>query len=98
MAKRVVVTGRGLVTPLGNGLPENVHSLREGKTGTVFMQEWADQGLDTRVAGMSDREVQCPMFNVKNVRFMAPNARMAAAPNLKAISRSLAVGEPPRSK
>ena len=79
MAKRVVVTGRGLVTPLGNGLSENLHSLREGKTGTVFMQEWADQGLESQVAGVSDREVQCPMFNVKNVRFMAPNARMAAA-------------------
>lgn len=94
MAKRVVVTGRGLVTPLGNGLPENVRSLREGKTGTVFMQEWADHGLDTRVAGASDREVQCPMFNVKNVRFMAPNARMAAAAAYEAFVEA---GLPPEN-
>ena len=43
------------------------------------MQEWADKGLEALVAGQSDRMVNCPMFTVKNVRFMAPNARMAAA-------------------
>ncbi|OQA84647.1 MAG: 3-oxoacyl-(acyl-carrier-protein) synthase 1 [Lentisphaerae bacterium ADurb.Bin242] len=94
MIKKVVVTGRGLVTPLGNGLAENVRSLMEGKTGTVFMQEWADHGLDTRVAGVSDREVQCPMFNVKNIRFMAPNARMAAAAAYEAFVEA---GLPPEN-
>ena len=42
MTKRVVVTGRGLVTPLGNGLAQNVQSLMDGKTGTVFMPEWRE--------------------------------------------------------
>ena len=79
MRKKVVVTGRGLVTPIGNGLAANIQSLKEGKTGTVFMQEWADQGLDSRVAGVSDRMVECPMFTVKNLRFMVPNARRAVA-------------------
>ena len=46
MTKRVVVTGRGLVTPLGDGLAQNVQSLMDGKTGTVFMPEWREMGLD----------------------------------------------------
>ena len=79
MSRNVFITGRGLVTPLGNGLAANLEALKAGKTGTVFMQEWADRGLEALVAGESDRMVNCPMFTVKNVRFMAPNARMAAA-------------------
>ena len=88
MTKKVVVTGRGLVTPLGNGLPDNVQSLMAGKTGTVFVQDWADHGLDTCVAGVSDRDVQCPMFTVKNLRFMAANARMAAAAAYEAFTEA----------
>lgn len=88
MRKKVVVTGRGLVTPIGNGLAANIQSLKEGKTGTVFMQEWADQGLDSRVAGVSDRMVECPMFTVKNLRFMAPNARMAVAAAYEAFKEA----------
>ena len=85
MTKRVVVTGRGLVTPLGNGLAQNVQSLMDGKTGTVFMPEWREMGLESQVAGVSDNEVQCPMFNVKNLRFMSPNSRMAAAAVYEAL-------------
>ncbi|MBE6371917.1 MAG: beta-ketoacyl-[acyl-carrier-protein] synthase family protein [Lentisphaerae bacterium] len=79
MSRNVFITGRGLVTPLGNGLAANLEALKAGRTGTVLMQEWVEKGLDVCVAGESDRMVNCPMFTVKNVRFMAPNARMAAA-------------------
>lgn len=85
MTKRVVVTGRGLVTPLGNGLAQNVRNLKDGKPGIVFMPEWRDMGLESQVAGVSDNEVQCPMFNVKNLRFMSPNSRMAAAAVYEAL-------------
>ncbi|MBO4304571.1 MAG: beta-ketoacyl-[acyl-carrier-protein] synthase family protein [Lentisphaeria bacterium] len=79
MDRKVVITGRGLVTPLGNGLAANLQALREGKSGIVFMQEWADMGLDSLVAGAADREVECPMFTPKNLRFMSPNSRYAVA-------------------
>ena len=85
MTKRVVVTGRGLVTPLGNGLAQNTQALMEGKPGIVFMPEWRDMGLESQVAGVSDNEVQCPMFNVKNLRFMSPNSRMAVAAVYEAL-------------
>ena len=54
MADRIVVSGRGLVTPIGVGLEENTESLRQGKTGTVFLPEWRDLGLDAQVAGLPD--------------------------------------------
>ena len=88
MSRNVFITGRGLVTPLGNGLAANLEALRAGKTGTVFMQDWADRGLDICVAGAADRMVNCPMFTVKNVRFMAPNARMAAAAAYEAFTEA----------
>lgn len=88
MSRKVFITGRGLVTPIGNGLAANLAALKEGRTGTVFMQEWADKGLDVLVAGASDRMVNCPMFTVKNVRFMAPNARMAAAAAYEAFTEA----------
>ncbi len=85
MAKRVVVTGRGLVTPLGNGLEANTQALMAGKSGIVFMEEWREMGLESLVAGVSDNEVECPMFNVKNLRFMSPNSRMASAAAYQAL-------------
>lgn len=85
MEKRVVITGRGLVTPLGNGLANNLQALKDGKSGIVFMQEWADIGLESLVAGASDREVDCPMFNPKNLRFMSPNSRYAVAATYEAL-------------
>ena len=86
MGKRVVITGRGLVTPLGNGLANNLQALREGRSGFVFMQEWADLGLESLVAGVSHREVECPMFNPKNLRFMSLNSRFAVAAVYEALS------------
>ena len=58
------------------------------------MPEWAEKGVDTCVAGASDNMVNCPMFTVKNVRFMAPNARMAAAAAYEAFTEA---GLPPEN-
>ena len=49
------------------------------------MQEWADIHLDSLVAGAADREVECPMFNAKNLRFMSPNSRYAVAATYEAL-------------
>ncbi|MBO5760127.1 MAG: beta-ketoacyl-[acyl-carrier-protein] synthase family protein [Lentisphaeria bacterium] len=85
MERKVVITGRGLVTPLGNGLANNLQALKDGKSGIVFMQEWADMGLDSHVAGASDREIECPVLNQKNLRFMSPNSRFAVAATFEAL-------------
>ena len=50
--RRVVVTGVGVVTPIGETLPELQSSLSSGRSGVVIMPEWQDAkyGLGTRLA------------------------------------------------
>ncbi len=75
--ENVVITGRGLVTPLGNGLPENEKALYSGRSGTVMMPEWRELGLDSQVAGLSDEDPECPLIDKKRKRFASINSRMA---------------------
>ena len=85
MGERIVVSGCGIVTPLGNGLAANTESLKRGKSGIVFMPEWDSIGLETKVAGLADHEVECPLFTQKNKRFMSPNSYFAVAAAYEAL-------------
>ena len=49
--RRVVVTGMGIVSSLGNNKSAVLDSLREGRSGITFSQEYADHGLRSNVCG-----------------------------------------------
>lgn len=49
--RRVVVTGIGIVSSIGNNKEEVVASLREGRSGIEFCQEYADLGFRSHVHG-----------------------------------------------
>jgi 3-oxoacyl-[acyl-carrier-protein] synthase-1 len=49
--RRVVVTGLGIVSSIGNNRDEVVQSLREGKSGIEFAQVYADLGFRSQVHG-----------------------------------------------
>jgi 3-oxoacyl-[acyl-carrier-protein] synthase-1 len=49
--RRVVVTGIGIVSSIGNGRDEVIASLREGRSGIEFCQDYADLGFRSRVHG-----------------------------------------------
>ena len=49
--KRVVVTGLGIVSSLGNNVQEVTESLKEAKSGITFQPEYAEHGLRSQVAG-----------------------------------------------
>lgn len=52
---RIVVTGMGLRTPVGNTLPEFIHSLQTGRSGIRVMKEWEGiERMRTKVAGVCD--------------------------------------------
>jgi len=68
--RRVVVTGMGIVSSLGNNKAEVLDSLREGRSGITFQQEYADQGLRSNVAGSVKLNVQ-ELIDRKLMRFMA---------------------------
>jgi 3-oxoacyl-[acyl-carrier-protein] synthase-1 len=49
--RRVVVTGMGIVSSIGNNTNEVLASLREAKSGITFAKEQADLGFRSQVAG-----------------------------------------------
>lgn len=51
MERRVVITGIGLVTPLGIGKDENWASLRAGKSGITTITRFDTEQYSTRIAG-----------------------------------------------
>ncbi|MBW2642200.1 MAG: beta-ketoacyl-ACP synthase II [Deltaproteobacteria bacterium] len=51
MNRRVVITGLGLVTPLGIGVEETWTALCEGKSGIAKITRFDASGFDTQIAG-----------------------------------------------
>jgi 3-oxoacyl-[acyl-carrier-protein] synthase I len=69
--RRVVVTGMGIVSSLGNNKSEVLDSLREGRSGITFQQAYVDNGLRSHVAGsVKNLNVQ-ELIDRKLLRFMA---------------------------
>ena len=75
--KKVFITGRGLITPLGSGKAINEKALRDGKSGVVFIPEWAEKGVLSCVAGAVKIDAESQHLDRKRKRFMARNSVMA---------------------
>ena len=85
----VVITGRGLITPIGLSLAENLESLKTGKSGITRVPYWQELNLDSQVAGTVNLEgFECPAFDRKQLRFMPQSARMAVAAAYEAITEA----------
>jgi 3-oxoacyl-[acyl-carrier-protein] synthase I len=67
--RRVVVTGMGIVSSIGNGTQEVLASLREAKSGIVRAEEYAERGFRCQVHGAPDIEWE-EMVPRKARRFM----------------------------
>ena len=52
--RRVVVTGMGIVSSIGNNVGEVLESLRAAKSGIVFAEEYAKHGFRSQVHGAPD--------------------------------------------
>jgi len=68
--RRVVVTGMGIVSCIGNDMETVTQALRQGRSGIRFVQEYADLGLRSQVAGIPDISHK-PAIDRKTRRFMA---------------------------
>ncbi len=55
--RRVVVTGIGIVSCIGNNKEEVLESLKAGKSGIKFNQEYADKGFRSQISGKPDIEL-----------------------------------------
>jgi len=85
--KRVVISGMGLVSPLGNNKEETLISLRETKSGIKFQEEYKEMGLRSHVAGSIDIDVES-MIDRKLRRFMGDAAVFSYISLAEAIADS----------
>ena len=56
MNKRVVVTGLGVVSPNGVGIPKFLHAIQNGTSGIKFVQRYKDLNFSCHLAGIPDFE------------------------------------------
>jgi len=74
--RRVVITGVGIVSCIGNTLEPVTAALREGRSGVVAVPEYADLGLRSQIAGLPDLS-GLPTIDRKLRRFMGEGAMYA---------------------
>lgn len=82
--ERVVVTGLGIVSCLGNTLDTVASALRDGRSGVSHVPAWQAQGLGSQVAGVANVQDE-PTFARKVERFMGETARFACHAARKAV-------------
>ena len=71
--RRVVITGLGIVSPIGNNASEVTDSLRAGRSGIVFAPEYAEHGFRSQVHGMPQIVLE-DHIDKRNLRFMGDGA------------------------
>lgn len=71
--KRVVVTGMGIVCNIGHNQQEVLESLRQGRSGIEFSQEYADLGFRSQIYGPIHLELDT-LIDRKLKRFMGAAA------------------------
>ncbi|MFO7646744.1 MULTISPECIES: beta-ketoacyl-ACP synthase I [Halomonas] len=85
--RRVVVTGLGIVSCLGNDRQQVLEALREGRSGIRFKEEYAERGFRSQVAGSVDIDLDA-LIDRKLRRFMGDAAAYAYVSMAQAIEDS----------
>ena len=83
--RRVVITGIGIISPIGNSAAEVEASLRAGKSGIVAAPDYAEHGFRSQVKGQPQIVLE-DHIDKRDLRFMGPGA----AYNFLAMKQALA--------
>ncbi len=83
--KRVVVTGMGIVSCLGNDKTAVLDALRNGRSGIKFQETYKEKGLRSHVAGSIDIDLSA-LIDRKVLRFMGDAAAYAYISMQQAIT------------
>ncbi|MEQ3710659.1 MAG: beta-ketoacyl-ACP synthase I [Tateyamaria sp.] len=83
--KRVVVTGLGIVSSIGNNADEVLASLKAGASGIVASDEMAEHGFRSQIAGTLKLDV-AEHVEKRTLRFMGPGAAYAYIAMSQAIA------------
>uniref|UniRef100_UPI0040483638 beta-ketoacyl-ACP synthase I n=2 Tax=Yoonia sp. TaxID=2212373 RepID=UPI0040483638 len=74
--RRVVITGLGIVSPIGNNADEVLASLKAGTSGIVASPEMAEHGFRSQIAGTVKLDI-AEHVEKRALRFMGPGAAYA---------------------
>ncbi|SFG37379.1 3-oxoacyl-[acyl-carrier-protein] synthase-1 [Palleronia marisminoris] len=83
--RRVVVTGIGIVSPIGNSAEEVTQALKAGRSGIEASAEMAEHGFRSRVAGTLKIDV-ADHVDKRTLRFMGPGSAYAHIAMQQAIA------------
>lgn len=88
--RRVVVTGMGITSCLGNTLEDVKASLHEAKSGITFSDEYSELGIKSQVRGtpaLTEDDIK-ELIPKQSLRFMGNNAKYAYIAMARAIEDS----------
>ena len=83
--RRVVVTGLGVVSSIGNNAEEVTASLKAGKSGIVASPDMAEHGFRSQIAGTLKLDIK-EHVDKRALRFMGPGAAYAHIAMQQAIA------------
>lgn len=83
--RRVVVTGLGIVSSIGNSAEEVTASLKAGRSGITTSPEMVEHGFRSQIAGTLDIETK-EHVDKRTLRFMGPGAAYAHIAMSQAIA------------
>lgn len=58
MSRRVVITGLGVISPNGNGVPDFLNAIEQGITGIQFIPEYEELKFNCQVCGLPDFKLE----------------------------------------
>ncbi len=84
--RRVVVTGMGIVSSIGNNQDEVLQNLKAGKAGIEYNQEFADKGFRSQVSGTVKNLNVADFIHKRDLRFMGRGAAFGTIAMQQAIA------------
>jgi len=84
MSKRVVITGLGCISPVGNDVPTTWQSLIDGKSGAGPLTRYDTSGFKTKISAEVKNFDGKDIFGYRESRRLDPYARYAIASTLEA--------------
>jgi 3-oxoacyl-[acyl-carrier-protein] synthase-1 len=85
--RRVVITGLGIVSPIGNDKETVADALRHGKSGITAAPEYVERGFRSQIHGIPDVDLEASI-DKRQLRFMGPTAAYAYLAMEQAIADS----------
>ena len=85
--RRVVITGMGIISPIGNTTADVTASLRAGKSGITSEPHYIEHGFRSQIAGIPDVDLVASI-DKRQLRFMGPTAAYAYLAMEQAVADS----------